>query len=435
MQHCRRTVGAKEYDNFMKSTIEQTKPFVEQVDQWVFAKLETGARNFASLLQELPGIYPVEVADALRRLMEIPTVSRTARSLLAESESVEFHFRGSQTTSGLPIPHPLDYDWRFTTEAVEELLRASDGGWRNLICLGTPTVFVSAIKRFGCERVVLLDRNTSMIKCAARMSNRSRAIQFDVFTNSLPAIRTDLVVTDPPWYLEHMKAFLWVSSKICSRGGRILMSMPPHGTRPTIAAELDQVFEYARQLGLAVKQIKDDCLTYETPPFETNALRAAGCTVFDTIWRRGSLCVFQRLTDAEVERPLYCCPTSDWLEADLYGSRFRFRRQNQDRIGFDDPTLIPLVAGNILPSVSRRHSLRKHPDVWSSGNRVFRCRGSHVLHEIVRLLASKTSPDVIPHSLKMPLTAREARQVQRAAVLIEEVAAIERFERRFIGRG
>lgn len=294
-----------------------------------------------------------------------------------------------------------------------------------------------AFKKFGPQRSILLDQNIAVIKYLTALSGDANSIQFNVFADSIPAIRTEYVVADPPWYLEHIKAFLWVASKICHLGGRIALSLPPKGTRPTIAAELSQIFEYALKLGLDVKQIKEDCLTYETPPFESNALRAAGCNVKSVSWRRGTLCVFQRVANVKIERPRYSCPTAHWLEAELYGTRFRFRCRDrgQSRIGFDDPSLHSLVVGDILPSVSRRHPLREEADVWSAGNRVFRCDASHILHQIVGLLAKKTLPHKIPLSLEMPLTKQAARQVQRAAVQIEKVAATERFERRFIGRG
>lgn len=420
----------------MKSTVEHANAFVEQVDQWVIVGLRSGARDFTSLLRTLPGIYPTEVVDSLRRLQENPAVAESARAILLASESDDSHFAGWRPASRLPTPHPLDYDWRFTVEAIETLLLNCDDCKTGLICLGSPTVFVSAIERFGRDRVVLFDQNAAAIRRSAEMLHKSRAIQIDVFADSVPAIHSDVVVADPPWYLEHMKAFLWFASKMCCVGGRVLMSIPPHGTRPTVAAELDQVFAYARRLGLSFRRIQEDCLAYETPPFESNALRAAGCEIVrGTSWRRGTLCIFQRIASVNLKRPKFYRPTARWMEADLHGTRFRFRCQDRDRIGFNDPALIPLVAGDILPSVSRRHHLRAHADVWSSGNRVFRCEGSHILHQIVELLAKKTSPDAIPSSLKMPLTKLAAQQVQRAAVHIEHVAAMERAERRFIGRG
>ena len=416
--------------------IKRTTTFVEQMDEWVICGLQAGARDFNSLLRKLPGVYPAEVVDSLRRVLESRDVSEPARAILVEAQSVDFASRGWHAASALPIPHPLDYDWRFTQQAVEELLRNFGGRQTDLVCLGTPTVFAAAIERFGPERVVLFDRNTTVLSWLASVSEGARAVEFDVFVDSVPVIDSDFVVADPPWYLEHIKAFLWVATKISRVGGRVLISVPPHGTRPTIAAELEEVFEYAQRLGLVLKQRKDGFLPYETPPFEANALRAAGCNMLGTSWRRGTLCIFQRVTNAELERPQFCCPTVGWLEADLYGTRFRFRRRDRARIDFDDPTLISLLPGDILPSVSRRHRLREHADVWSSGNRVFRCYGSHILHQIVELLSRRTSPDAIPRSLEMPPLARlGARQVERAALQIQEVAAVERFERRFIGRG
>jgi len=94
----------------MKPAIKSTKTFTEQIDHWVIAGLRSDVRDFSSLLQRLPGIYPTEVANSLYRLLENRAVSESARDILIESESVASRFRGWRAETGLPIPHPLDYD-------------------------------------------------------------------------------------------------------------------------------------------------------------------------------------------------------------------------------------------------------------------------------------------------------------------------------------
>jgi hypothetical protein len=124
----------------------------------------------------------------------------------------------------------------------------------------------------------------------------------------------------------------------------------------------------------------------------------------------------------------------EWSEAELYGTRFRFRLRGQT--GFDDPSLRHLIKGDVLPSVSRRVDLRETVDVWSSGNRVFRCLAPRILQTVVESLAAGKLPtDVLAESLRQPLGPKYGHLIQNTATQIERLAAAECRERQMIEKG
>jgi hypothetical protein len=312
------------------------------------------------------------------------------------------------------------------------LLRVCRKSGNDLVCLGSPTVFVKAAAEFGSDKVVLLDRNVTVIQHLEALVKGARIFCVDILVDAIPFIQADLVVADPPWYPEYMLAFLWAASRICRLGGHVLVSLPPRGTRVTVIEEVDRLIVYSKRLGFIVRRVVENCLPYETPPFESNALRAAGCHLSAQPWRRGTLAVFERIATTNVERPR-CSADIPWSEAALYGTRFRFR--GHDRSSRCDPTLVPLVNGDVLPTVSRREPLREYVDVWSSGNRVFRCSAPDTLRQIVELLGAGTNPHDAVVSTGMPFHQVSKRLIGQAVTQITELATMERNERQFIGEG
>ena len=418
----------------MRAVEPLTNTFWQQVDDWVADAIRIGARDLEALIAALPGVYPVEVVNSVHRLSQRAIISERLKLTLIQSAYFVPGLRAPtyRCSLGLPVPHPLDYDWRFTERTAIELLRICRNLGESMICLGTPTIFVAAAREGAFNDVTLIDRNSAMIDHIASLS-LADAIRLDLLTDEIPKIQADVILTDPPWYREHMEAFLWAATQLCPVGGHVAISLPPHGTRPEVQEELSSVRAWAERLGFAIHWQADDMLTYETPPFERNALRAVGIGLSSSDWRKGTLCILRKMAETNALRPRVVSAPGRWSEASLFGSRFFFRQSCPTR--FDDPSLSPLVPGDILPSVSRRHRLRECADVWSSGNRVFRCQAPGVLKLIVEALADVRDPGEVL-AADLGIDDRESRAlVEKAARTMHDLAAIERDERGCIDDG
>jgi hypothetical protein len=277
----------------------------------------------------------------------------------------------------------------------------------------------------------LLDANPAVTNCFLEGTPEAQAFRCDVTTDPLPALKAALVILDPPWYEEHIHAFLWAASQLCILGGYLQVSMPQIGTRPGIAQEWVRIMDWAQQLGLLLIQVEPGALPYITPPFERNALQAEGLYAIPEEWRRGDLSVFLHAHEANVSRLM---PTheDEWAEEVLLGMRMRIRPEHEE--GFQDPSLGSLVHGDVLPSVSRRDQHRQFADVWTSGNRIFACQGRNVLRQIIQAVGAGRSPyEAVAAYLQRPLRAEESRLALHAAHKIMRIASLEQEENSLFG--
>jgi hypothetical protein len=123
--------------------------------------------------------------------------------------------------------------------------------------------------------------------------------------------------------------------------------------------------------------------------------------------------VFSRMRAAQVPRPVAPPDEGAWYEAAVTGVRVRVRPQIE--AGFVDPRLVSVISGDILPTVSRRDARRQSADVWTSGNRIFQCRGTGILLRIFEALAAgQLSIERVACALGRSLAQEEADVVKRA---------------------
>jgi hypothetical protein len=408
--------------------------FETAIDQWIVQAMAAGAASFDDLLVALPGVYPTLVQTALDRLMRRGVLHDDDHARLRERSPKKWsvvHYRPRRQI--LPIPHPLDYDWRFTPEAVALLVRESqhlNRGNGPLVLLGTPSVF-QALTAAHHQPVVLLDGNPATIAALQPdpthpSGSRQLVVQCDLGRDPLPTLRGSVVLLDPPWYNDYTQVFLWAATQLCQIGGHAMLSFPPEGTRPGIAHDMRTITDWAAELGWELVGRAPGVLGYVTPPFEQNALAAAGLVDLPDGWRRGDLIVLRRVRHADRPRPCLH-QTEHWSEVLVDGVRIRFRADSSNCYG--NPALRSLVDGDVLDSVSRRWARRREVRVWTSANRVFACQATTVLRELVAALAERADPyHRIEQYAGRSLTADERSEVAAAMTQVNELLAVERHD-------
>jgi hypothetical protein len=285
-----------------------------------------------------------------------------------------------------PLPHPLDFDWRFTEPTITSIwnlvteLVSKD---QRIALLGAPSLARRVVETSVWNGPVLsLDSNVTEDPDS---SDRVEVIHFDISQEIPTRPEAALIVSDPPWYEEELLSFLWCATALCRVGGYIVMSIPPLDTRPGIADERLRIERAVENFGLRPMRIIPSAVQYETPFFEANAMRAAGSSrPFN--WRHGDLALYVRVSPVLGPRPPLAIREC-WTERIIGCSRIRVRKQND---GSADPVLHSIIPGDILPSVSRRDSRRAYADVWTSGNRIFRCSGTKALLQIMDAFVHNT---------------------------------------------
>jgi hypothetical protein len=388
--------------------------------------VESGAECFGDILVALPGVYPPVALESLRRLTlkgQLPERTLSEAEIYIRSASVigsDGHPKSRLII--LPVPHPLDYEWRFSDASANELASEASsllGSEGTLAMLGSPSVFRAALERGVCCRPFILDRSQIITECLREVAPVNSVLCCDVTQDELPVLRAGAVIVDPPWYEEYIRSFAWAACRISVPGARIFFSLPPVGTRPGVDQELEDFFSWSREaLGFELDRLAPGALPYETPAFERNALKAEGFHNVPSEWRRGDLAVFVRTPKELPGRPVTNVTESFddgiWAEETIEGVRIRVRCGSVD--DEEMPAIISIVDRDVLPTVSRRDERRKMADMWTSGNRVFRCRGLRVLRHILHALSTGATPMVdVANSLGRPLNASEAESISRVA--------------------
>ncbi len=284
----------------MGAELSKNTGFAAAIDRWVMQALAAGAASFATLLCGLPGVDPRAVVESLRRLRISGDLGgEVAERMLAESERVQILPVISPGQRALPVPHPLDFEWRFARAAADRLLdecRRAEDATDQVLLLGAPSLIPRAHQRGDPIRLLLLDSNPEMVAFLRETYPAVKAITWDVLRDPPPAVGTaGVVVSDPPWYPEHLRAFMWTSCRLCRPGGQVLVSLPPIGTRPDINRERNDFFRWTTVLGLKLVRLEAGAMPYVMPLFERNSLASVGIRGVPSEWRRGDLAIFVRV--------------------------------------------------------------------------------------------------------------------------------------------
>lgn len=366
---------------------ESDPEFLGRVDEWVGEAAVTQP-SAADLLALLPGVWPGEALASLGRLEARRTLPRRYRSQIERSLRQPRRLRTPATVLAAPprfLEHPLDFEWLFTREGQDVILRelraACHGASGTILCLGCPTLFDRGKSLIPEQHFVLWDKNASSL---GQMSEAHALADIDLRHETLPATAASAAVLDPPWYNDFYRLFLWAALRNVGVGGKILLSFPPEGTRPSAARDLADVIQWAKKAGATLLSQRRGCLPYRSPLFEVNALAAAGLASVPLDWRRGDLLVFQKHAPVPVDRPLIA-------ELDAYWEEHRFGCVRLKVLADEDgPTSHSLRAVGkraVLPSVSTRFPRRHLANVVTTGNRFFHITSPRAMSAFCRALS------------------------------------------------
>lgn len=395
------------------------------------ASTAPSCHSFAELLKHVPGAYPPEVAAALERLAALRLVDAgtSARLTQACGDLCGAAGAGEAWELVLPVPHPLDYDWRWDQRTADWLLdrclrlsRRDD----TIALLGTPTLMYAAATSVLPRRWMLLESSAATTAVLAEISPGD-VICCDLTRDELPSLDATVVAADPPWYPEHSRTFLWAAAQLTRTGATVLLAQPAAATRPGVLAERAELLAFARAAGLDLVRVCPGALAYVCPPFERTALRASGLSAaVPRDWRRGDLIELRRSAGGPIPRPAVQDGEA-WQEVLLSGARIRFRSGHATPDGTPaDPRLRHLVDGDVLATVSRRDPVRRKVAVWTSGNRVFACRSPGLLAALAAALAEGKQVSLAAAAyLVRPLTGSEPQAIARAGAQLAELARVE----------
>ncbi len=401
--------------------------YEREIDRHILKEVQSGVRDLWELIGALPAVYPTVVRDSVKRLV---AGSKIPEYVLKEGTAFGPKSAVNKAIAGLPLPHPLDFDWRFTTDCAAELLdrlitltRTADV----IGLLGAPSVYLLAAERNTARQFFLLDQNRALKGISSRRFRRESAHLSDVLTGDEDPPMSHVVLADPPWYPIEALGFLRAASRICVANGSVLLSFPPVGVRPTIPHERNRIIREAKTNGLELTRIENLALSYVTPFFEHNALRAAGFANTSPSWRRGDLMVFRKQPGVTPAFKAQKNSTIRWVDCDLNGIKFKIRpKEKQNSL---DPRLKTLVPGDVLPTVSRRDARRNGVAVWTSGNRVYDCDAPNIFATLMKALAAPTDPiEAVRGNMSFQINEKHIADLEATKSQILRIVEIERQE-------
>ena len=405
--------------------------FAVRVDNWVTDLLKEGVSNFSDMLLALPGVYPSVVVASLRRIAEEGTLSRVGLTrILSQTRKKPIATQSQPYHSiSLPVPHPLDFEWRFSGAASKHILaRCSQLVNDNelITFLGTPSLFRTAIEEHFSGHFVFVGDKTIVSESLSTAVPDRKVLCCNVISDEQLPLLSSVVVLDPPWYEDYIYPFLWMATQCCKLDGHILISLPAEGTRPGIQHEWAVILKWAKTLGLSFFMREVSAVPYSSPFFEQNALKAEGICNYPREWRRGDLIIFKHTRRKETARP-QIPQRDDWTEICLEDIRVRVRYSSESQ--FADPLLITITQGDILPSVSRKDPRRALADVWTSGNRIFGCKGTSIFAIILQALKNRQQPSkVVAQHIGSSLKRNELKLIDRTSAQIRTIIKMEKKE-------
>ena len=221
--------------------------------------------RFLDLCSLAEGALPTQVAEELKAL-RVHSRSHKIDRLLETIWPEE-----NDSVALFPLENLLiDYDWRFEKTSAE-LLWERLRPFRNILCLGTPTIFAL----LSSERTsdLLIDRNPFYAELIS--AGEDQIVCSSVNSEEVQLLdRTfDAVVLDPPWYVEDYKDWLTVALSLVKIDGYIFIPMIPKLLREDAESERRLIYRWLNHIGQT--SLLPFAMRYETPSFEIRCLRSA----------------------------------------------------------------------------------------------------------------------------------------------------------------
>jgi hypothetical protein len=317
------------------------------------------ADSFFSLSASCDGAFPARIADVLRHLS--PKLASASERL---SEAALSQSPRPFSDPRLPLPHPLDFEWRFTNVSIDCLLRRMNeiaGHRGKLLFVCTPAVALRAFDVNNPRQLIYASRLDDPVTASLQEVCSGR-MEFVEVRDDLSSVGAAAALVDPPWYDDIALPLVTQALRGLQEGGGLLMGIPDRLSNCSSAKMLSCIASDAKPFGMECAQLLSGKLRYETPFFELNTLRHLGLRSVHPQWRTGRA-VFGRRARTPI--PHHRFPVDEgWREVGDGGWRMRLRRCDNKSAGSG------LIRFDIRESVSRVATRAPAEECWTVGNRM-----------------------------------------------------------------
>lgn len=408
----------------------EKRQFYDEIDKIILGMVKIQP-DFYFLMKLKKGIHPIDIKLSLRRLYRKKKISLSLfrRIMKSAKDSGRVVLEDDNL---LPVPHLLDYDWRFSSKGIEKMLSLIKKNCKLessvIAFVGTPSLFKMYFsKKEMNNQYVLIDKNADkhveyIIKSAHNFSFK----KYDIMTDTLIDVQADLVVMDPPWYLNYNKLFFQFADSIVKINGIIICVLPPRYTRKSIEEEYQKLEEYINTFGIKKVHYYKNKVTYNTPPFERNALRENGIYCLPRDWRTGDVLIAKKAIINTLPKNAIFISEDKWDEISIGIVRYKLKTEHNLKVISFDLIIDRIYKNDVYPSVKRsKAESEKAINVWTSGNRVFYCNNIPLLYYILLEYSSQYEHydfnicDKIEQSFNIKLSEQQKINILECMKLIE----------------
>lgn len=358
--------------------------------------------NFYEIVSMAEGAFPTEVLRVLNESDDLKEKFYFEQNFSEQNILVE-----KKQNAFLSDPHPLDYDWRFSKDSVERILKHLTGRFSftdTIALLGIKTLFEPLKSKF--LKVALFNKSNTLSEEITDIEHPHEIIIHDL---GLPYNKESeaysVVFADPPWYPEYYEAFITRSTALLKSAGYLYLVLLPRLTRPFAERDREQVLNFCLSAGYDLIEENMIEVKYDTPKFEMRSLLLSGLYCED--WRKGDLFLFQKNRSSQIPLDgVVDLKEEEWEELRLGSKKVKFLKNVDSALlfGFNwaDPT------GPYLTQVSRRAEFREKINYWTSDNLALNVARLSVLKEALKELSlGKSMTDTILHCQNMFLLTKE----------------------------
>jgi hypothetical protein len=347
------------------------------------------------LVQALNGVHPIEIKKALVSAGE---------ELLLEKAFGELNISGPVLKEILRDDNPVLSFWPFTSHCARQISEIVSE-YETVALLGVPTVFGVLKERLKRRaRTILFDTDDYLF----RGKTTEGYVQCDVLSGvpSQYENQFDVVLGDPPWYLEEYCSWLRTAVGLARPGGKVIFVLFPPNIRDTSKIERNEILRIAQQLLLDVEFLPGAAL-YETPSFEQIELIRNGISPID--WRTAQFFVGRvPLNKGRLVPSGKSESSNNWIERRIGCGRIFVRAEPADIATFLEPAD---GKSRFLSSPSRRDRGRSRSNVISSRGHGLCCSDPRLLVDLLGRVRESVDIENIGEGLD-----------RQSALLLEAVA-------------
>ena len=282
--------------------------------------------------------------------------------------------------------HPLDYAWTFTAETSRALGERCANGARCL-WLGMPSVVRWLAENRSTTTGVLVDRSPLVEHQTLLIERQTEQIRFEQRDLSgepaqLSSQGFDRVFADPPWYPEHMHAWLSFAFAHCRVGTFVHLVVWPRLTRPGADRERVELLTLLSRVGVVTTE--EEVIEYRVPEFEQMRFRRVGLGELGS-WRVADLWTVAVRSPGAWQAPPNGTALRRWRRYLIGQQQVALRLREPDVVA--SPSLAALPSGATVASYSRRDSDRSEIELWLSNGYAFRVRGWSAFKDALDLMS------------------------------------------------